>query len=221
MMRRMENLVSGSVRDAQRVAEAAAEPLLGAAERGVKTGYAILEDVMARGRDAARRFEPPSSSTAGSTGERWPWWNMGPMAPVMTPMMGPWINLMKMWGDSVAAFVPGGAPAIGQVMDNVAGMARGTSRFKVTVLAQGGATVAASLEAVAPGVTLGTTPLNPAPGTAGPAISDWTASATPDGIALTITVPDGQPKGTYVGTVTDTGGVRRGEVTLEFVPGKA
>ncbi len=76
--------------------------------------------------------------------------------------------------------------------------------------------VAVNLDAGAPigALTLGA--LLPATGTDGPALHGATIGAVEGAALVSITVPDDQAVGTYVGTVTDGAGQRRGDVTLQI-----
>lgn len=213
--RRVGHLVDDGLKTARLVVEAATEPVLGAAERGVQTAYTVIEEYLARGRDAARRLD--TAATNGASGEPapgapWAGWAgaWGPMAPVMSQAAGPWMQVMRMWTDSMTQFVPGGAQAVNQVMSAMMGGPRPATAHRVLVASRRPCTVTLVLDPGSDPQGLAAVPVNPAGATCG-----TVAFAVVDGQGtLRVTVDDAAPGGTYRGDVHDAAGTRRGELTV-------
>lgn len=85
-----------------------AEALRGALECGVQTAYAVIDEYMKRGYEAAR-MNPLSQNGKGHMSherQNYGSWS-GPWGP-MTPLMDQWASMMKMWTDAWTAWMPGG-----------------------------------------------------------------------------------------------------------------
>ncbi len=223
MAHRVEHIVTDGMKTAQRVVEAATEPLMGAVERGVHTAYVVIDEYIARGRDAAQRYQSPSVGNPYMSDNRQganPWGMWGSMAPMMGPMMAPWMQMAKMWTDSMSAFVPGGAAAMNQFMAGMGGapMRTNSARHSVQVSSRLPATVSVSLDPDAEFMLLKVEPLAEAKGTTGPSLTDVTLESVNGHLTVRVTVPDTQPAGTYAGPVLDGGGNRRGEITVQLAP---
>lgn len=221
---RVEGLLGGAIKTAQVVVEASTQPVLGAAERGVQTAYAVIEEYVARGREAARQYQQSTlggpqmsdnrSQFGNGMGGAW-----GPMAATMTPMLGTWLSLAKMWSESMAPFVPGGSTVMNQMMSawGVPGVGAGArpvnARHRVQVTSKQPATVTLQLDPDAEYMMLRVATLVSAKG--GQGLTGATISCKNGVATVSLTVPETWPTGTFVGPITDEGGNRRGELQVE------
>ncbi|MBK8249813.1 MAG: hypothetical protein IPK85_20840 [Gemmatimonadetes bacterium] len=218
--RRVEQLLDGGLKTARLVVEAAAEPVLGAAERGVHTAYTVLDEYLARGKEAAKRYQVPSPGTPDMNDNRQgngAWGAFGPMGPMMAQAAGPWMQVARMWTDSMAQFVPGGQQAVNQWMAMWPGMTGPTgaaagARAAVRVASTRPTTVQVSLAPDAEYMTLSTALAS----AAGEALGGVTISATDGRVLVSVTVADTQAVGTYRGAIVDGGGNPRGELTVDI-----
>lgn len=216
--RRVEELVGGGLKTARLVVEAAAEPVLGAAERGVHTAYTVLDEYLARGKEAAKRYEMPTpgSPTMSDQRQNGMWNAFGPMGPMMAQAAGPWMQVARMWSDSMSQFVPGGQQAMDQWMAMWPAMAGVASRAAAPVRVQVASTRPVAVQvSLAPGaeyMTLGASPVAQGGETLG-----GVAVSTAEGrVTVSVTVADAQGAGTYRGPVVDGGGNPRGELVVEI-----
>jgi hypothetical protein len=220
--RRVEQLVGGGLKTARLVVEAAAEPVLGAAERGVQTAYTVLDEYLARGKEAAKRYEMPTSGGPDMSDQRqfngmWNAW--GPMGPMMAQAAGPWMQVARMWTDSMAQFVPGGQAAVNQWMAMWPGMPGATAstagaRAGVRVASARPTTVQVSLAPDAEYMTLSAAPV----AASGDALGGVTLSTVEGRLLVSVVVADSQAAGTYRGPIVDGGGNPRGELTVDIAP---
>lgn len=218
--RRVEQLVDGGLKTARLVVEAATEPVLGAAERGVHTAYTVLDEYLARGKEAAKRYQVPSPGTPDMSDNRQgngAWGAFGPMGPMMAQAAGPWMQVARMWTDSMAQFVPGGPQAVNQWMAMWPGMPgaaqAGTgARAAVRVSSARPATVQVSLAPEAEYMTLSAAPVS----ATGDALGGVNISTAEGRVLVSVTVADTQAAGMYRGAIVDGGGNPRGELTVDI-----
>lgn len=215
--RRMEELVGGGLKTARLVVEAAAEPVLGAAERGVHTAYTVLDEYLARGKEAAKRYEMPTpgSPTMSDQRQNGMWNAFGPMGPMMAQAAGPWMQVARMWSDSMSQFVPGGQQAVSQWMAMWPGMPGASSagaRTAVRIASARPATVQVSLSPDAEYMTLASSLTSSAGGTLG----GVTITTKEGQVLISVTVADSQAPGLYRGSIVDGGGNPRGELTVDI-----
>jgi hypothetical protein len=236
MARRVEHLVQEGFRTAQHAFEAATDPVLGVAERGVHTAYAVIDDYLARGRAAAERQKPHMNGRNSMNGNGYDgngtqgWGPWGPMnnpftapftsqmtPPFMTPLMAPWVQMMRMWGEAMSAFVPGGAQAMNQMMGAWGGvMGVGGTHCAVSVASRMPTRVIVHVEPGTRLETLRAEELRPGAGTAGLAFAGASLSTQDGRLTADIRVPADQPPGTYVAQIVDEGRYGRGTITVEL-----
>src|SRR5262249_16748198 len=89
---------------AVRMAESAGATMQDAVERGVDTAYTVIEDYMRRGQQAAGRYRDRTQGERAMNGDNYSN-GYGPMG----AMMEPWMQAMRMWTQTMSAFVPGAA----------------------------------------------------------------------------------------------------------------
>jgi hypothetical protein len=90
--------------------------LRGALECGVRTAYAVIDDYMKRGYEAARNNSSQNGNSSHG-GEKNPMSNekpnytnwTNPWGP-MSPLMEQWTMAMRAWTDAWSAFIPGARP---------------------------------------------------------------------------------------------------------------
>jgi hypothetical protein len=82
----------------------------GPLEQGVQTAYAVIDEYMRRGYEAAHGNQKHQNGKDHMSNERpnYGWFN--PWGPMM-PLMELWATAVRMWTDAWAAFVPGFRPA--------------------------------------------------------------------------------------------------------------
>jgi hypothetical protein len=222
----VSSVVERGLKTALLAVEASNATVLGTVERGVDTAYMVIEEYMQRGREAAGRRHERGNGRADMDANRkneGPWGGQYPWGP-MTPMVAPWMQMMRMWTDSMAAFLPGGPAMATQWMNQFTpggamwpGMAMGPRpHVVVRIDSQQPAEVAVDIDPGAECMGLTANALvaagaDTAPPLAGVSI-DWNAGEA----RVSITVPNDQPAGTYSGTIVDSTGVRRGGVRVKL-----
>jgi hypothetical protein len=210
----------------------AAEPLepvtevCEALERGVRSAYAVIDEYMRRGRQAARSFQDATnlggfvmddkSNFGGSGfggsgfGGSNPWGSMPPIAEQ-------WMAAMRAWANAWAQFIPGGIPP----MWNPAAYGMGPNAptmpawpLTISVTSSRPTEVTATITPGCDAVALTVEPLQ-AQGIAAPPIDGVTAVRSAGALKLTVKVKPDQPEGTYRGTVRKSAdGCPAGEVIV-------
>src|SRR6185436_16198621 len=99
------SVVDQGFRTARLMARVADATVKGAVERGVDTAYAVIDEYMTRGRNAADRR---SQSTDGRNGMSQDPQFSTPWGPG-SDLLAPWWQMMRIWAEGMAAFMPGGA----------------------------------------------------------------------------------------------------------------
>lgn len=220
----MGALVDEGMRTAWRVMDGASRTAQGAVERGVETAYQVIEEYMARGREAAGRYSQRNGETPMSDdrqyGNAWPGNSAfnGPMGP-MSPMVMPWIEMMRMWASTMQSFVPGagtmGTDWMNQFMPGTFPQSAYRGPVAVHLSSKAPAEVTVDL---APGAdqsalridSLSHTTNHQAPPLVGIGIERMNGT-----LRVRVAVPNDQPAGSYRGAITDTTGARRGELRVD------
>lgn len=218
-------IVDESVKSAMRAVEAADATVRGAVERGVDTAYMVIEEYMLRGRQAAGRNherrngrhemneerQGASNTSNGGFGGAWG---------AMNPMMAPWMQMMRMWTESMSSFMPGangmGADLMGQFMPGSAmwmGAAAARASISVQVTSPYPVEVKADFDTGAEYSMLTAEPLKVTGH--GDATLVVALRCAPGLVRVGVTVPSGQAAGRYIGAVTDANGLRKGEITVD------
>jgi len=164
-------VVDEGLRTAERLAEISSAAVRGAMECGVQTAYTVIDEYMARGREAASRFQqrPDGRGPMSDDRQNFGGWSTawGPMSPFVLP----WMNAMRMWTDALTMFAPGGGPqqgwnpaATGYQVPNAAGGAAPSAgapapRVSVRVSSQSPAEVTLNVAPYADRMTLVAGPL--------------------------------------------------------------
>ena len=219
--RPVSDVLSQGLDAARFVVDAATAPMRGAVERGVESAYMVIEEYMLRGRQAAARFQQRRAGSEDMSDER-PYGagSAGPWGP-MGPLVGTWMQMMRMWTDSMSPFIPGGSAMatdwMNQFAPAMAGVwGAGRVRQSVVVSASCPTEVALDIDPGAEAMPLRVEPLAPMEAAGGPPLAGVGIECSAGRIQVRVTVPDDQPAGTYRGAVTDAGGNRRGELRVEL-----
>jgi hypothetical protein len=220
-------IVDESVKTAMRAVEAADATMRGAVERGVDTAYTVIEEYMLRGRQAAGRnhgsrngrndMNDERQNGGVSTGYQSGGYGGGPWN-AFNPMMAPWMQLMRMWADNVAAFMPPGMPMDWMNQFIPGGSAWGVPSARVSVslgvASQRPVEVKADIDAGAEYSKLTAEPLIAGDGKGTPLHAYL--ECTPGHISVRLTIPPTQPAGRYGGAVHDVAGIKRGQITIDI-----
>jgi hypothetical protein len=210
-----------------RAVEAADATVRGAVERGVDTAYTVIEEYMLRGRQAAGRnhasrngrndMNDERQNGGVSTGYQTGGYGGGPWG-AFNPMMAPWIQLMRMWTDNMAAFMPGGMPMdwMNQFMPGGSAWGVPGARASVSVHVSSAqpVEVKADIDAGAEYSKLTADPLTLPDKNGAHLHADL--ECTPGHVRVRLTIPATQPSGQYVGAVHDAAGVKRGQITVDI-----
>ncbi len=217
-------IVDESVKTAMRAVEAADATVRGAVERGVDTAYMVIEEYMLRGRQAAGRNHERRNGRHDMNDERQggttssnggfgagPWGAMNPMAA--------WMQMMRMWTDSMSSLIPGAnglaTDWMTQFMPGAAMWGGSTARASIAVQVSSPypVEVRADLDSGAEYSILTAEPLKMR--SDADATLAVTLKCTPGLVRIGITVPSGQAGGRYTGAVNDASGAKRGEITVD------
>ncbi len=170
----------------------------GVLENGVRTAYAVIEEYMRRGQEAARNMYG-EADTRGAMNDNRANYGAGfnPGGPFA--MMGEqWMNMMRAWTNCWSAFAVGGVPQPwaasaypGAPAASVTAQVSSQYPVKVTALLTPGMEYA----------ELTVQPLQPEGFTAAP-ISGVTVCAEGRHVRVSVSVPSGQKAGCYRGAIT-------------------
>jgi hypothetical protein len=232
-------IVDESVKTAMRAVEAADATVRGAVERGVDTAYTVIEEYMLRGRQAAGRnhgsrngrndmnderqnggassgYQSGGYNGGVSTGYQTGGYSGGPWN-AFNPMMAPWIQLMRMWTDNMAAFMPPGMSMdwMNQFMPGGSawGVPSGRASVSVGLASERPVEVKADIDAGAEYLKLTAEPLTVGDSNGVPLHAHL--ECTPGHVSVRLTIPPTQPAGRYVGAVHDAAGVKRGQIIVD------
>ncbi|MEO5818046.1 MAG: hypothetical protein ABIT20_22445 [Gemmatimonadaceae bacterium] len=218
-------IVDESVKTAMRAVEAADATVRGAVERGVDTAYMVIEEYMLRGRQAAGRNHERRNGRQDMNDERQGgngFSNAGFGGPwgAMNPMMAPWMQMMRMWTESMSSFMPGANGMATDLMSQFmpgAAMWGGASAARASIAVQVSSPypveVKADFDTGAEYSLLTADPLQLSGGER--ASLAVTLKCAPGLVRIGVTVPSGQAGGRYTGAVNDASGVKRGEITID------
>ena len=219
----MGAVVDESVKTAMRAVEAADATVRGAVERGVDTAYMVIEEYMLRGRQAAgrnhqrrnggREMNEDRQSGGGYGGGAAGPWN------TINPFMAPWMQMMRMWTDNMAAFIPGANGAsdwMSQFIPGAAAWGAARPTVSVHVASPRPVEVSANVDAGADYAVLSVEPLVHTGGR-GDVLTGITAECTPGRIRLVVNVSAGQATGHYTGSLVDSNGNKRGTVQVDVL----
>ncbi|MEO8333499.1 MAG: hypothetical protein ABI664_00905 [bacterium] len=221
-------IVDESVKSAMRAVEAADATVRGAVERGVDTAYMVIEEYMLRGRQAAGRNHERRNGRSEMNDERQGGnsysngaYGGGPWG-ATNPMMAPWMQMMRLWTESMSSLMPGPNPMatatdfMTQFMPGGA-MWGGASAARASVSVQVSSPypveVKADIDAGAEYSMLTAEPLT-LTGDADVTLA-VTLKCSPGLVRIGVTVPSGQAAGRYTGAVTDANGLRKGEISVD------
>jgi hypothetical protein len=223
-------VVDESLRTAERLAEISNAAVRSAMECGVQTAYTVIDEYMARGREAASRFQqhPDGRGPMSDDRQNFGGWSTawGPMSPFILP----WMNAMRMWTDALTMFAPGGGQqgwnpaATGYQVPNAAGGAAPFAgaapapRVSVRVSSQSPAEVTLNVAPYADRMTLVAGPLQKidGPSDALP-LTGVSITCEPGHVRVSVTVITDQPPGRYSGVVLNTTGNEIvGSLTVEI-----
>jgi hypothetical protein len=208
-------VVDEGIRTAFRTVQANDATIRGAVERGVDTAYTVIEEYMLRGRQAAGRHHERkngSSDMGDDRNYRRNGWTSGGDYP---PLLEPWMQMMRMWTDSMAAFMPGPAG-----FPNPFAPRGSSSGAKATVSVQVASRQPAEVVVdIDPGyerATLTAEPLLHVERALGARIVDFTVECRDGHVRVHLSAADNQPGGTYEADLRGTDGVRRGTVRVDI-----
>jgi hypothetical protein len=176
---------------------AAGAAVCGALENGVRTAYAVIDEYMRRGQDAARDiFNDPnrrgfmSDDKTNFPGGPNPW---NPMAS-MTMFTEQWMAAMRAWSQAWSAYAPSGWPMPG--VNPFAAPATPAPAVSVKVSSTSPVEVTANLHPATDSATLVAEPLR-AEGFTAPPINAPEIVRDPATIRITVKVGSRQPAGRY------------------------
>jgi hypothetical protein len=202
----------------------------GAVEKTVAAAYALSDQLMQRGYSAASHYSrpfgdptmsdhrhrgppssypPPPGGRAGPEGGSGPWDPRGPMG----LWMEPWLQMMRLWTDSLYALSSSGGPMASR---GAAGGGRGNPAMSVQVQSARPARVTMDL---APGSDFEELTVNPLRLSGGPdaeTLDGVSLSSRPGQYTIDVKVSDEQAPGAYVGTVENRWRRPLGELRIEI-----
>jgi hypothetical protein len=197
---------------------------IGTVERGVETAYAVIEEYMLRGRQAAGGYHERTGETDMNRnqfgGGQWGGgqWGGGQWGGMNNPMMNPWMNMMSLWAQTMGAFMQQGQAGGDWSSCAPAGCAPPGSPAHVSIQVTSAqpAEVAVDLQ---PGADMMTLTADPLTLTADVAPITTTAfDCHPGHVRFRIVVPPTQPTGVYTGVVRDSARLERGRVVVTITP---
>ncbi|MEP7354453.1 MAG: hypothetical protein ABI824_14600 [Acidobacteriota bacterium] len=205
------------------IADAAAT-ICGPLENGVRTAYAVIDDYMKRGYDAARGNQD-FSNQRGYMPDNKTYQSGWPSNPWASPQMltEQWMTAMKTWTDLWSAFIPGGAQAW-----NPAAMGMG---YPMGFPTSGGPAPTVSVQVssqrpikvtanVIPGSDLCELRVDAlqSEGPVAPAIAGASVTRVPGSVNVSVAVSAEQPVGRYSGSIRKAGdGCVVGRLTVEIM----
>lgn len=208
-------VVDEGLRTAFRAVQANDATIRGAVERGVDTAYTVIEEYMLRGRQAAGRHHERkngSSDMGDDRNYRRNGWTNGGDYP---PLLEPWMQIMRIWTDSMSAFMPGAAG-----FPNPFAPRSAPSGAKATVSVQVASRQPAEVVVdIDPGyerATLTAEPLLHIERALGARIIDFTVECRDGHVRVHLSAADNQPGGLYEADLRDADGVRRGTVRVDI-----
>ena len=189
-------------------------------ERSVDTAYRVIDEYMERGRAAARLQTERSDGRNGmSTDPRY----TTPYT-ATSDLMAPWVEMMRMWADGMAAFVPGGQSAVNAWMNTFApfgtawaGMAMDT-KVEVRVSSKQLVAINVDLTPGAEALALKAEPVMEKAKASASSPVTVTLESSRGLVRVTVSVPDDQPKGSQSFTILDAYNQHRGTLQVDVLP---
>jgi hypothetical protein len=213
------SVVEQGLETARMMARVADATVKGVVERGVDTAYTVIDEYMARGRNAAGRQGQWTDGRNGMSQDpqfSTPWGSS-------SDLMAPWWQMMRMWAEGMAAFVPGG-PATAWLNAFVpggtgwAGSPSQAPRVEVRVSSKRTAVVTVSLHPGADSMQLTAEPPAATGNAKKPSPLGLTFESFPGLVRVSVTVPDDQPADSFTFTIRDRDHNQRGELRVDVLP---
>lgn len=178
---------------------AAGAAVCGVLENGIRTAYAVIDDYMRRGQDAARTiFNDPNRRGAMSDDKgNFPGGGFNPMNP-MAMFTEQWMTAMRAWSQAWSAFAPGGWPMQG--INPFAPAGSVAPRVSVKVSSANPVEVTANLLPGTDNAGLISEPLR-AEGFTAPPIDAPEIVRETGIVRVSVQVGPKQPKGRYLGSI--------------------
>jgi hypothetical protein len=174
---------------------------IGTVERGVETAYAVIEEYMLRGRQAAGGYHERTGETDMNRNQfGGGQWGGGQWGGMNNPMMNPWMNMMSLWAQTMGAFMQQGQAGGDWSSCAPAGCAPPGSPAHVSIQV----------------MTLTADPLTLTADVA--PITTTAFDCHPGHVRFRIVVPPTQPTGVYTGVVRDSARLERGRVVVTITP---
>jgi hypothetical protein len=201
-------------RTAERLAEISNTAVRGAMECGVQTAYTVIDEYMARGREAAGRYHNRPNGRGPMNDDRQNYGGWSTAWGPMSPFLAPWTNAMRMWTDALTTFAPGAGPQQGWstgAPDYGAHATPGgaapftgaaTPRVSVKVSSRSPAEVTLNVAPFADRMTLVAGPLQKTDGSLGALpLTGVSITCEPGHVRVSVTVITDQPPGRYSGVI--------------------
>lgn len=206
-----------SLKAAQRLAETADATVRSAVERGVETAYMVIEEYMLRGRQTASGYREQRNGRADMNDNRQSYPNWSGAGGTIPPFLAPWIQMMRIWLDMMAGFVPGMAPGGDWATSYGSGRSASGTYPKISVQVSPSAHNPEVVVCIDPGaeyLRLTVDALRPADGRKADPLTGSTIDCESGTVRVRVAVPAKQPEGRYVGAIRDGAGVQRGQLTV-------
>ncbi len=211
-------VVDEGLRTAFRAVQANDATIRGAVERGVDTAYTVIEEYMLRGRQAAGRHHERTHGSDDMSDDRNYRRTGWPAGGDLPPLLEPWMQMMRLWTESMSSFIPGGAGFPNPFAPR--GAPSGSAAARVTVAVQVSskqpAEVAVDIDAGYERAPLSTDAMLHVDRTMGARIADFAVECRDGHVRVRLAVPDTQSPGCYEATLRDTEGARRGAVRVDI-----
>jgi hypothetical protein len=188
-----------------------------ALEQGVRTAYAVIDEYMRRGYQAARDTQNTFNTRGYMNDNRSNFDNRFNPWGSMPPMGEQWMAAMRAWADAFAAFLPGGfpqpwaPPSAGYCAPQAS---QGPLALSVHVSSTQPIEVSPTLNPGCELIALSVDPLQ-GQGFAAPPIDKVTITKVAGNVRVSVTVPADQPAGCYRGAIRKTvDGCIAGDLTV-------
>ena len=202
----------------QRPAAASGGAVQDAVECGVRTAYAVIDEYMRRGREAAVRHRERPDWSSDMSDNRYNYGHPNAAWGPMWPFIAPWMQAMQAWACAMTAMAPGAAPYRPwdpQYAYGASGCAT-LPRVSVKVTSQYRTEVSACIEPGAEACALTADPLKDGAQTDALPLKGIEIKAEHGHVYVCVTVPIDQPAGKYSGAIRDSGGCKRGELKVDI-----
>ncbi len=190
----------------QNLVTAAGAAVCGVLENGVRTAYAVIDEYMRRGQEAARgifndsnRRGPMSDSKSSFPGRFDPSGGFNASNP-MAMIAEQWMTAMRAWSQAWSAFVPGAWQQPGFNPFAAAPSQAAATTVQVSVAASSPVDVTVNVSASQDSAGLVSDPLR-AEGATAPPIEPATITRDAGALRVSLQVPSKQPPGRYRGCI--------------------